>query len=127
MLVFCLLCALLAWLPAAATGGSTPGRYIVVLDPSVANPGGVGAQLANRFGGRLGYVYSHALKGFSVELSSDAAAALANAPGVESVTPDALQAVFLPTARFARPAGVRVRAVARSRRRCRARAAGSPV
>jgi len=89
VLVFCLLGALLVWLPSAAFGGATKSSFIVVLKPSAADPAGAGAQLANRFGGQLGYVFSHALKGFSVELNPTAAGALAQAPGVASVTPDA--------------------------------------
>ena len=89
LLMFAVLSALLVWLPSAAFGGTTKGSFIVVLKPSTADPAGAATQLANRFGGRLGYVYSHALRGFSVELNPAAADALAHAPGVASVTPDA--------------------------------------
>lgn len=88
MVVFCLLGTVLVWLPSAALGGSAKSSYIVVLKPSAADPASTGAQLASKFGGRLDDVYSSALKGFSVELPAAAAAALASAPGVESVTPD---------------------------------------
>jgi subtilisin family serine protease len=83
-----LLAVLVAWVPAAAVGGATPGRYIVVLDPSAIDPGRIGTQLSSRFGGQLGFVYSRALRGFSVQLDQDRAAALAAVPGVRYVVPD---------------------------------------
>lgn len=96
--VLCLLGAFLALAPSAAIGGNTQGRYIVVLGSSVADPRGVGIQLANRFGGRLGYVYSHALKGFSLELNPATVSVLANVPGVDFVVPDeSLAAAGTPT------------------------------
>jgi subtilisin len=79
---------LLLGVPTGAFGGVTKSSYIVVLKPSAGDPGTTGAQLASRFGGRLGYVYSHALRGFSVELSPAAANALEQASGIVSVTPD---------------------------------------
>lgn len=72
------------------------GEYIVVLEngvarrpddvtsrlPEVAN---VAADLAFRFGGEVGFVYEHALQGFSIRLPEPAARALAANPAVSLV------------------------------------------
>jgi subtilisin family serine protease len=71
-----------------AAAATIPGHYIVVLKPSVSNPSGVGSQLSKQFGGQLGFTYSHAIKGFSVQLSSTAATKLSSAPEVAAVVPD---------------------------------------
>ena len=54
---------------AALGAASVPGRYIVVLDDSVAHPGEVDRQVAGRYGGQKRHVYEHALKGFSATLA----------------------------------------------------------
>ncbi len=72
----------------AAPGGYA--SYIVQLDPSVSNPGSVGARQASRFGGVMSQVYSHAIKGFAITLPEAAADALARVPGVMVVEPDSI-------------------------------------
>ncbi len=75
-------------LTAGLGAASASGRYIVVLDDSVAHPGEVARQVAGRYGGRPGHVYEHALKGFSTTLPSAAAEAMKGHPLVKSVELD---------------------------------------
>jgi subtilisin family serine protease len=70
--------------PAAASRAS----YIVVLDDSVASPAAVAQEQAARFGGSVSYVYSYALKGYSLTLPQAAVPALAADPRVQYVEPD---------------------------------------
>jgi subtilisin family serine protease len=65
-----------------------PGHYIVVLEDSVDRPGEVARAQTSANDGRLGFVYSHALNGYSAELSDAAVQALRNDPRVKYVTPD---------------------------------------
>lgn len=51
-------------------------------------PRGAAVRLASLHGGRLGHVYEHALQGFSIRLSPQAAAALARDPSVFAIEPD---------------------------------------
>lgn len=60
-------------------------EYIVVFSSDVADVDGRAKGLANAHGGNVNRTYRAALKGFSVHMSAQAAAALANEPGVESV------------------------------------------
>jgi subtilisin family serine protease len=74
----------------AADKEQARGAYIVVLD-SATDPGNipfVAHELTQSHEGELGYVYTHALKGFSVELTEEQAAKLARHPRVASVEPD---------------------------------------
>jgi len=65
-----------------------PGHYIVVLEDSTDHPGAVAQAQTDAHGGRLGFVYRYALKGYSAELSDEAVEALRSDPRVKSVTPD---------------------------------------
>ncbi len=65
-----------------------PGEYIVVFKASVAAPASLAqAQVANH-DGDLGFVYRHALKGYSAELSKDAVQELREDPRVRYVAPN---------------------------------------
>jgi subtilisin family serine protease/streptogramin lyase len=65
-----------------------PGHYIVVLKDSVDHPGAVAqAQTAQR-NGDLGFVYRHALEGYSATLPKDEVVALRRDPRVKYVTAD---------------------------------------
>jgi subtilisin family serine protease len=71
-------------------GRSIPDQYVVVLKDGVA-ASGVGPladELARAHGGRRGFVYETALKGFSVRLPEAAAWALSNDPRVDYVIED---------------------------------------
>src|SRR5215218_450877 len=49
-------------------GGQEPERYIVVLDDGVSDPGRAADAMARRYGLGVGFVYGHALKGFSATI-----------------------------------------------------------
>jgi hypothetical protein len=65
------------------------GQYIVVLDQD-ADPDAESLRLSRDFGGDLsgGYTYRHALRGFSVRMSEEAAMRMANDPRVDFVEED---------------------------------------
>src|ERR1043165_8475306 len=67
-----------------------PGRYIVVLGGNVAEQevGPRAKSLTSYHGGEVRYVYSHALKGFSAQMSEAQARALSEDPGIEFVEED---------------------------------------
>jgi subtilisin len=84
----------------AAVPASGSQSYIVVLEPGTANVPAVAAELARAHGGKVGFVYEHALEGFSVTISARGAAALARSPLVAYVEADqvyTLQAQEVPT------------------------------
>jgi subtilisin family serine protease len=95
--------AALAGALATATTGSAsaaPGQidtvgepiadsYIVTLRSSVADVGATARRLAADAHGRLGFTYTHALRGFSIKASRSAALALSRNPLVASVAEDA--------------------------------------
>jgi len=87
---------LVGWTAAALAAGPTTlhpqgviaGHYIVVLKPEAGKPAAVAAELGRAHRFEIGFVYSHALRGFSAELPPAAAAALARNPLVRSIEPD---------------------------------------
>lgn len=78
---------------AAQTNGS-PAAYIVVLKPSVSRAAPVAAEHASAFGGRITYVYEHALQGYAgvfpearlAALRADDRVAYVEADGVVTTT-----------------------------------------
>jgi subtilisin family serine protease len=78
----------------AATRGITPvddpiaGSYVVTLDDSVTNVTAAAARLAASTNGRLGFLYSSALKGFSIQTSRSGALELTRSPLVTRVQED---------------------------------------
>jgi subtilisin family serine protease len=87
-LVLAVAAAILAALGATSIAASDRASYIVVLRDSVADPAAIAQQQAARFGGTVTYVYSHALKGYSLTLPSAAVSRLAQEPNVQYVEPD---------------------------------------
>jgi subtilisin family serine protease len=83
-----LLVLLVAPTSGAATGG-TQRSYVVVLADTTRDVDAAARHHAAEQGGRLGHVYRHALKGFSISMPEGRAAALARQPGVVSVEEDA--------------------------------------
>ena len=81
----------LSAIPAGAAS-TTPalGRYVVVLQPGTANPGAVAAEQVGRLGGSLGFVYRHALAGYSATLPAAALGALAADPRVAFIEADGI-------------------------------------
>ena len=90
LVLFTLVIASAVWISGATAGEPGTARYIVVLNDSVASPSTVAQEHAARFDARLGYVYTHALKGYSATLSTDAVAKLAADSRVAFVEPDGI-------------------------------------
>jgi subtilisin family serine protease len=84
--------ALFAFALTAIPAGAAPtlGSYIVVLRAGTASPAAVAAEQAGRLGGSVGFVYSHALTGYSARLPVTAVAALAADPRVGWIEPDGI-------------------------------------
>ena len=86
-----------------AAAASVPrSTLVVVLDDDERRPADVGREIARQHGGELGFVYQHALKGFSVTVPDRAAAAIARDRRVVSVERDQ---VFTTTSQ-ATPTGI---------------------
>ena len=97
---------------ATATGGGATQSYIVVLQPGPSSVRTEASSLAKQYGGRVGFVYGHTLRGFSITASSAAAAGIARNPHVAYVEADqvasTLESQTTPTGIgriFAAPAG----------------------
>jgi subtilisin len=101
LLIVGILGAMVAALLLAAPANAAPtGSYIVVLKDAATNPGQLAHQQTSRLGGKVGFVYQHALKGYSATLSSARVGALRADPMVAAVVPDlpvSIQAQTLPT------------------------------
>lgn len=83
--------ALLVALVAALAGSARAAQsetYVVVLKPGVADVRGAAAGLAHAHGGTTGFVYEHALRGFSIRVPAAGAAGIARSPLVEYVEAD---------------------------------------
>jgi len=74
---------------------SIPNQYIVVLrdDVPASSVASIATSLAGAHGGLKKHVFTHALKGFSVSLSEQAAAALSRDPRVEYVEEDGVVSI----------------------------------
>lgn len=72
----------------ADAGDQILGRYIVMFNSGVTDAPGLARRLTSESSGQLGFVYEHAIKGFSAQLSPAAAEALAKNPNVALVEPD---------------------------------------
>src|SRR5438105_969636 len=68
--------------------GAVPERYLVVLKPTVADPGAVATAQANAYGAQVTHVYNSALKGYSATIPSDRVAQLRANAQVRFVAPD---------------------------------------
>ncbi|MEZ4416442.1 MAG: S8 family serine peptidase [Gemmatimonadota bacterium] len=71
-----------------AVATTIPGRWIVVLDPSVRDVPGLARGLTGPHGSAPTFVYETALKGFAAPLSDAAVDALRRNPNVVSIEPD---------------------------------------
>jgi subtilisin family serine protease len=77
----------------SAFDGASPAAedrdpYIVVFRDDVEAPAALARSQAERFDGKLGFVYRHAIKGYSVEFSPAAVATLERDPRVDYVSLD---------------------------------------
>ena len=68
-----------------------PNRYIVVLNDNIGNPRAVAAQLGAAHGIQIGFVYKHAIKGFSFGGPAAAAQAIGRSPLVKYVEQDQIR------------------------------------
>lgn len=81
---------LAAMSPAASASSDRVGRYIVVLEDSVRDPRAVANEHSRSQNARVGYVYEHALKGYSATMSDVAAARIASDHRVSYVEADGI-------------------------------------
>ena len=79
---------LAAGVPVASASSGRAGSYIVVLKGSVDDPRAVAREHSRSHNARLGYVYEHALKGYSATMSDVAAARIARDRRVDYVEAD---------------------------------------
>jgi PKD repeat protein len=87
--------ALLTITPAAPAVAEAPAdaRVIVVLEQDAGDPATAAVEIARAHGGTVGFVYRHALRGFSMELPEPALAGLARHPRVAWVEPDVVLSI----------------------------------
>jgi subtilisin family serine protease len=71
--------------------------YIVVLRSGTADVPEVAAEVARAYGGQPGFLYQHALKGFSIKASPQAAVAIASNPRVAYVERDMPRSIHVQT------------------------------
>jgi subtilisin family serine protease len=86
--IFRVLVILAMAISVAAAAPPATGGYIVVLHDNVASPAAAASEIALQVRGRVGYIYEHALKGFSITLPPQAVAALEKNPNVKYVATD---------------------------------------
>jgi subtilisin len=87
----------------AAAQSGPAATYVVVLKPSTPNVPATAAGIARAHGGSVGFVYEHALRGFSIKVPPAAVAGIARNPAVAYVEADQMYAVTAQTI----PTGVR--------------------
>ena len=87
-------------LPSMAQTGSNQHRYIVVLKQDAGPPEWVAEAVALKQGGQVGYIYQHALRGFSIQIPEEAVRRVAQRPDVDYMEPDlpmSMNAQSIPT------------------------------
>ncbi len=94
-LLFSALLVLAACFPSAAS--AAPERYIVVLKDGVPNSAEVASEHSRRHGASVGFVYGHALKGYSATIPSERVAALRADSRVDYVVPDGVASAVAQT------------------------------
>jgi subtilisin len=86
--IFFLLALLVILTPAVMAAPPELARRVVVLHDDVESPGAIGLEIARQVGGQLGFIYEHALKGFSIMVPPQAVGALEKNPNVKYVATD---------------------------------------
>jgi subtilisin len=86
--ILCVLVILAMAISVAVAAPPATGGYIVVLNDNVASPAAAASEIAQQVAGKVGYIYEHALKGFSITLPLQALAALEKNPNVKYVATD---------------------------------------
>mgnify|MGYP001825091254 FL=1 len=92
--IFFLLMLLLMVSPAVMAAPPAQGGYIVVLHNNVDSPAAAMREIIQQVGGRVGFIYEHALKGFSITVPPQAVAALERNPNVKYVATDDIRHAF---------------------------------
>jgi len=92
--LFVVLALLLGITLAASAAPPEQERYIVVLHESVASPAAAASEIAGQVGGQVGFIYEHALKGFSIRMPAQAVEGLKRNPKVKYVATDDLRYAF---------------------------------
>jgi subtilisin family serine protease len=72
-------------------------RYIVVLQDNVESPATTAREIAAQAGGQLGFIYEHALKGFSLQIPAQAVPGIERNPKVKYVETDHVRYAFAQT------------------------------
>jgi subtilisin len=85
---------LLSGVPVATAAPPEQTGYIVVLHDSVVSPAAAAREIAGQVGGEVGFIYEHALKGFSITVPAAAVAALERNPQVKYVATDDVRYIF---------------------------------
>jgi subtilisin family serine protease len=77
------------------TENAIPNKYIVVLKPEIGQAAisSTAQSLAATYGGQVGFVYQHALKGFSMQATEANAIALSNNSSVDYVAEDGIVSI----------------------------------
>jgi aqualysin 1 len=94
-LLFSALLVLAACFPSAAS--AAPERYIVVLKDGVPDSADVASEHSRRHGADVGFVYGHALKGYSAVIPSERLDALRADSRVDYVVPDGVASAVAQT------------------------------
>ncbi|MFO7965702.1 MAG: S8 family serine peptidase [Desulfobacterales bacterium] len=92
-----ILAVLLGISPAVNADPPEHAGYIVVLNDSVRSPADAAKEIVGQAGGRVGFIYEHALKGFSITVPPQAVAALEKNPNVKYVVTDEVRYAFAQT------------------------------
>jgi len=92
--IFIILALLLCVTPASMAAPPEQAGYIVVLHDSVESPALAAREITRQVGGQVGFIYKHALKGFSIRLPAQAVAALERNPKVKYVATDDIRYAF---------------------------------
>jgi subtilisin family serine protease len=95
--LFFLSAMLLSLTPAATAAPPEMERYIVVLNDSAGPPAAAAEKIAASVGGQVGFIYAHALRGFSIQVPAQALAALERNPNVKYVETDNVRYAFTQT------------------------------
>lgn len=91
---------LLHYVPSVTAAPPARAGYIVVLHENDNSPAAAAREIAGKVGGDVGFVYQHALKGFSIMVPPHAVDGLRHNPRVKYVATDELRYAFaqaLPT------------------------------
>ncbi|WP_245563602.1 S8 family serine peptidase [Longispora albida] len=89
--------------PAVPAAAAEPAAgYIVTLRDQGTDPGALGSGYARQYGGQVGHVYRHAVRGFAGQFTQAGAAAIGRDPRVLAVEPD----VLVHTTAQATPTGI---------------------